>query len=88
MRELRGRADLREHALARGPGNLCRALEIGRDLDGLDFDEDPRLLIGDDGCIPAIGTSVRIGITHAAGRPHRFYLRGSRAVSGRRSLSP
>lgn len=88
MRELRGRAALGEHALARGPGNLCRALAIGRVLDGLDFDRDRRLLLGDDGCVPEIGTSVRIGITRAAERPLRFYLRGSRAVSGPRSLSP
>jgi DNA-3-methyladenine glycosylase len=88
MRELRGSADLRADALARGPGNLCRALAVGRDLDGLDLDADPRLLLGDDGCVPEIGTSVRIGITRAAGLPLRFYLRGSRAVSGPRSLSP
>lgn len=88
MRELRGRPDLRDDGLARGPGNLCRALAIGRDFDGLDFDDDPRLLLGDDGCVPEIGTSVRIGITRAADRPHRFYARGSRAVSGPRSLSP
>ncbi len=79
---------LRDDELARGPGNLCRAFGIGPALDGLDLDADDRVVLGDDGVAPAIGTSVRIGITKAAERPHRFYARGSRAVSGRRSLSP
>ncbi len=88
MRRGRGRAGITDDDLARGPGNLCRALAIGRDLDGLDFDSDRRLMLGDDGCTPEIGSSTRIGITRAVELPHRFYLRGSRAVSGPRSLSP
>jgi DNA-3-methyladenine glycosylase len=88
MRAQRGRAGLRDDELARGPGNVCRAFGIGPALDGLDLDADDRVVIGDDGVEPAIGTSPRIGITKAAERPHRFYARGSRAVSGRRSLSP
>ncbi len=88
MRELRGRPALRDDELARGPGNLCRAFAVGPELDGLDLDEDQRLTLGDDGARPEIGQSVRIGLTRAAERPHRFYARGSRAVSGRRSLSP
>jgi DNA-3-methyladenine glycosylase len=88
MRSLRGRAGLSDDELARGPGNLCRAFGIGPALDGLDLDADDRLVIGDDGATPAIGTSVRIGLTKAAEREHRYYARGSRAVSGRRSLSP
>jgi DNA-3-methyladenine glycosylase len=88
MRELRGRPELRADELARGPGNLCRALAVGPELDGLDLDGDRRLELGDDGTVLEVGTSVRIGLTRAADRPHRFYARGSRAVSGRRSLSP
>jgi DNA-3-methyladenine glycosylase len=88
MHVLRGRAGLSANELARGPGNLCRAFGIGPALDGLDLDADDRLVIGDDGAAPAIGTSVRIGLTKAAEREHRYYARGSRAVSGRRSLSP
>lgn len=88
LRVHRGRAGLRDDELARGPGNVCRAFGIGPALDGLDLDADDRVTLGDDGVTPAIGTSVRIGITKAAERPHRFYARGSRAVSGRRSLSP
>ncbi len=88
MRSQRGRDGLRDDELARGPGNVCRAFGIGPALDGLDLDAGDRVVIADDGAAPAIGTSVRIGITKAAERPHRFYARGSRAVSGRRSLSP
>jgi len=88
LRAQRGRDGLRDDELARGPGNVCRAFGIGPALDGLDLDADDRVVLGDDGAAPAIGTSVRIGIMKAAERPHRFYARGSRAVSGRRSLSP
>jgi DNA-3-methyladenine glycosylase len=88
MREFRGRAGLRDDELARGPGNLCRAFLIGPAEDGLDLDTCSALTIGDDGVALEIGTSVRIGLTKAADFPHRYYARGSRAVSGRRSLSP
>jgi DNA-3-methyladenine glycosylase len=88
MRANRGRPGLRDDELARGPGNLCRAFEIGPAFDGLDLDADPRLVLGDDGVRPALGTTVRIGLTKAAEWEHRFYARGSRAVSGLRSLSP
>ncbi|MGA2393190.1 MAG: DNA-3-methyladenine glycosylase [Candidatus Lustribacter sp.] len=88
LRALRGREGLRDDELARGPGNVCRAFGIGPDLDGVDLDSDDRVYLADDGASPEIGTSVRIGLTRAAERPHRFYVRGSRAVSGPRSLSP
>jgi DNA-3-methyladenine glycosylase len=88
MRALRGRPELRDDELARGPGNLCRAFGIGPAFDGLDLDVDSRLVIGDDGTPAAVGSSIRIGLTKAAEREHRYYARGSRAVSGPRSLSP
>jgi DNA-3-methyladenine glycosylase len=88
MRERRGRAGLRDDELARGPGNLCRAFGIGPAFDGLDLDAGDQLVLGDDGARPALGTSVRIGLTQAVDLPYRFYARGSRAVSGPRSLSP
>ena len=88
MRAARGRSELRDDELARGPGNVCRAFGIGPAFDGLDLDVDPRLILADDGTRREVGTSVRIGLTKAAERPHRFYARGSRAVSGPRSLSP
>ena len=88
MRAQRGRPGLRDDELARGPGNLCRAFGIGPELDGADLDVGDRLELGDDGARAEVGASVRIGLTRAVELPHRFYARGSRAVSGRRSLSP
>lgn len=88
MRRRRGRDGLRDDELARGPGNLCRAFGIGPELDGIDLDTDPRLALADDGTTLPVGRSVRIGLTRAAERELRFYARGSRAVSGRRALSP
>jgi DNA-3-methyladenine glycosylase len=88
MRSLRGRPALRDAELARGPGNLCRAFAIGPALDGLDFDRDERLWLADGGPAPETGVSVRIGLTKAVALEHRWYARGSRAVSGPRSLSP
>ena len=88
MRALRGRAGLRDDDLARGPGNLTRAFEIGATLNSLDLDVDERLWLVDDGRRPPFAESARIGLTKAATLPHRFYVRGSRALSGPRSLSP
>jgi DNA-3-methyladenine glycosylase len=88
MREARARPGLRDDDLARGPGNLCGAFGIGPADDGVDLDTDERLMLCDDGSSPEIGISERIGLTRAVERPHRFYARGSRALSGRRSLSP
>ena len=88
MRGLRGRPELRDRELARGPGNLCRALGIGPDLDGADLEGDRRLWLADDGLVLPVGTSVRIGLTKAADRELRFYARGNLSVSGPRALSP
>jgi DNA-3-methyladenine glycosylase len=88
MRELRGRADVRDADLARGPGNLCRAFAIGPAFDGVDLEDDPALWLADDGTVLDVGTSVRIGLARAADRPLRFYARGNRSVSGPRALSP
>ncbi|HZX68134.1 MAG TPA: DNA-3-methyladenine glycosylase, partial [Candidatus Elarobacter sp.] len=88
MRVLRRRPELKDHELARGPGNLCRAFAIGPEFDGVDLGSDPQLWIATDGTAPAVGVSPRIGITRAAAEPMRFYARGNPSVSGRRALSP
>lgn len=88
MRARRGRTALPTFELARGPGNLTRALGIGPELDGLDLDADGPLGLADDGMPVEVGVSTRIGLTRAAERELRFYARGSRAVSGPRALSP
>jgi len=75
--------------LMRGPGRLCAALEIDRRLDGVDLESDVRLWLADDGVVrPAVGASPRIGLTRGAEAHRRFYARGSRYLSGTRSLSP
>jgi DNA-3-methyladenine glycosylase len=55
MRVRRGRDGLRDFELARGPGNLVRALGIGPELDGIDLDIDPRLALAADGTLPDVG---------------------------------
>ena len=75
--------------LMRGPGRVCRALDIDRRFDGVDLETDGQLWLADDGSArPAVGRSPRIGLTRAAEIHQRFYARGSRYLSGRRSLSP
>ena len=87
MRRLRGR-DVPDRALARGPGNLCRAFAIDAALDGIDLARDARLALADDGTVLPAAESTRIGLTRAADVRHRFYARGEPSVSGPRALSP
>jgi len=62
--------------LAAGPGNLGRALGIGRDLSGADLLSGPvSLLIG--APPPAVASRPRIGVGYAgawAARPYRFVI--------------
>jgi DNA-3-methyladenine glycosylase len=88
MRARRGRPGLRDHELARGPGNLCRALGIGPETDGADLEDDPALWVADDGTVLPVGVSTRIGLTKAAQSELRFYARRNLSVSGPRALSP
>ena len=79
--------------LARGPGRLAAALAIDRSLDGIDLcatesDAKPLRIAPDERPAGDIGVSARIGITRAAEAPLRFYLRGSRFLSGPAWLSP
>ncbi len=69
--------------IARGPGRLAAALAIDRTLDGLDLCAgNPVYLAPGSRPVAGTGTSVRIGLTRAADRPWRFYVPGSRFVSG------
>jgi len=89
MRERRGGVDERE--LCSGPGKLCQALGITRDLDG-------RLMPAADVVVQvarvarpfAVATTPRVGITKAADWPLRFVVEGNPHLSlksGRRKLS-
>lgn len=79
--------------LTRGPGRLASALQIDRGVDGVDMCAPGPLWLGcvsrvrsasgdEDSVAARLGVSTRIGITHAAHRLLRFYVRGSRFVSG------
>lgn len=86
MQAHRGTEKLRD--LARGPGRLCKALQVGPWADGLDLCAEGLLWLGRDDREPGeIGVGVRIGITKDADRLLRFYVRGSPFVSGTRALN-
>ena len=88
---MRARRGVRETSrLARGPGNVARALDLTRAQDGLDLTAGP-LWLSDR---PAerggfrIARGPRIGIRVAADRAWRYYLAGHPCVSARRGPAP
>ena len=86
MKQNRGNVPARD--LLRGPGRLAKALDIDRSLDGTDLCSTGTLWLASDGASPGeIGVSVRIGITRDAMRPLRFFLKGSKFVSGPAALN-
>lgn len=86
MEQNRGTERVRD--LGRGPGRLSAALEIDRRLDGIDLCQSGPLWLGSDGRAAGdIGQSKRIGITRAADRLLRFYVRDNRFVSGPQALN-
>lgn len=75
---------VRPAALARGPGNLCSALGISMEDNGIDlFDPDsPVQLTLGERHVTAEGP--RVGVSKAADRPWRFWLVGRPEVSAYR----
>ena len=72
------------HRVAAGPGKLCRALDIDRTLDGVLLHPDRGLWLTHPEHPTAVGNLVqttRIGISKAAERPWRWYLKDHPAVS-------
>ncbi len=89
MRTRRPKAK-RDFDLMNGPGKLCAALGIEKSLDGVPLDGNQLYLTAREVDVPedAIGVSPRIGVDgapEAAHWPLRFFLRGNRYVSGRRT---
>jgi DNA-3-methyladenine glycosylase len=79
--QIRRGDSVRQAALARGPGNLCSALGITMDDNGIDlFDSNSpvRLTLGDE---PVGVDGPRVGVSKAADRPWRFWLGGRPEVS-------
>ena len=93
MRERRPVAVSRD--LTNGPGKLCQAMAIDRELDGADLcDARSPLFIARNPAVEKfrnergpIVTTTRIGLTKAADLLLRFYLEGSGFVSQRRGGS-
>ena len=71
----------RNTELCSGPGRLAQALGITMRHNNHDLSLPPVRLV--EGSLPAeeeVGTSGRIGVSRAAGRPLRFFLKGHPAV--------
>jgi DNA-3-methyladenine glycosylase len=83
MRERRG--GVADRQLCSGPGKLCQALGITRDVDGAPMRRSGVVVVGG-AEPPGILATPRIGITKAADWPLRFVVDGSPWVS--RSVAP
>jgi len=86
MRENRGWARApRPGDLAGGPGKICQALAVGRDLDGAPLDQPPLYITkGEPVAAEEIVASPRIGVEYAGEAalwPLRFSVRGHPHVS-------
>ncbi|OBF85356.1 3-methyladenine DNA glycosylase [Mycobacterium sp. 852002-51163_SCH5372311] len=75
---------IRTAALARGPGNLCSALGITMDDNGIDvFDPGSPVTLELNEPVAAVA-GPRVGISQAADRPWRLWLAGRPEVSAYR----
>lgn len=74
--------------LGKGPGRLTKAMQVDLRHDGLDLCNagSPLWLAATRRKTGTIGKSVRIGLTHGAGRLLRFYERGNKYISGPKRL--
>jgi len=78
MRVRRGMEEAR--LLCAGPGRLCQALAVTREMDGSPVDRPP-FALAPATSPPAIVAGPRIGISRAVDLPWRFGLAGSRFLS-------
>ncbi len=76
----RQRPAVRVADLTRGPGRLCAALGIGRELSGVDLCTSERLWL-ENGSRALVQVSTRIGLSRDQHRRLRFLERGNRFVS-------
>ncbi len=75
---------VREVALARGPGNLCSALGITMDDNGIDLFDSSAPVRLELGQLRVGETGPRVGVSKAADRPWRIWLPGHPEVSAYR----
>lgn len=76
MKENRGIE--KEENLCNGPGKICEALDISKEINGTEVGEKLELKSGSN---PDYKTSTRIGINKAQDRELRFYIPGNKFVS-------
>jgi DNA-3-methyladenine glycosylase len=85
MRRRRGRTIDRQ--LCSGPGKLCQALGISKQVDGVPMGGSGLTVVEEKSAAPtAVAVTPRIGITQAADWPLRFVVAGSPWIS--RELNP
>lgn len=72
--------------LTNGPGKLCAALGIDRQMNGVSLQTGPLVIRAGESIPDAnIATTKRIGITKAADWPLRYYIKENPFVSGTRT---
>lgn len=64
-----------------GPGRVGQALGIHLGLSGLPLGNESGLFVIDDGVVPKVERSARIGVSQGQGLLLRFYMGGSRYVT-------
>ncbi len=76
--------------IASGPGKLCQALALDRNLNGADFCGDELFIVQGDAVPEAqIVADSRVGISSGQHHPWRFFLKNNPHVSGnRKKTSP
>ena len=74
------RGQVPKRRLTAGPGNICRALGLDLSLNGLALEEAP-LVFADDGYLPNVEVSGRIGISQGWELPLRFFIPGNPYLS-------
>jgi DNA-3-methyladenine glycosylase len=84
MRRRRGVSD--ERLLCSGPGKLCQALGITRDLDGRPMQKAQVRVLRGPPVEEAIAVTPRVGITKAAEWPLRFLIADSPWTSGGKAV--
>jgi len=77
-------AAVRPVALARGPGNLCSALGITMEDNGIDLFDPSGPVTLKLNAAPAAAAGPRVGVSQAADRPWRLWLAGRPEVSAYR----
>jgi DNA-3-methyladenine glycosylase len=76
--------NLRDALVASGPGRLCRALGIDRDLNGSDLVAGPVRILPRDGRRPPAHRGVRVGLTRDDEREWRYWTDSPSVSSLRR----